>query len=688
MDKPSAEIGADVADHFLLTEAMVQAQTDASSFTKGRSYHRRGHIIDPTLRGSTLRARCHGSSGGPYAVRAKLPLAGEFAPRGRVPLGASCDCPRGGFCKHIVALYLTWIHTPEVVEVRPEISALLAERNREELVALIELMVDRQPDFELLVDLPLATPSGFPPAAPGTAAKRTVDEAAIRRQVVKLLTQGGYDEYDYRWDEGGHSQVAAELQGLREIGDRYLDACRWADAQAVYTTIADEILASDEEIYDDVADVVTHCGAVLVRILEAQADQDPGNRLSSADREELLHTIYDIWLFDQSGGVSFEFAWRERTGGAMAVWRLNDDGDLASSAPLTNIPGIILPDAIDEPQLDVPEAVTRHATLAEKTMVEGWLRELLGAPGTGATAGSPQEKRAAIQFLAILKGGEGFSDEERLAAYREAELWTDAADLLLRLNRVDEAVALAGRKLTKPYTLIAFADRLVALGGDHIGQALSLVDERLWETEGKEPGHDLAYLTWLAERYAEQGMAQEALATELRRFKIAPRLDTFQAVQTAATMPGQPPKRWPETRASLLETLEAKGVLNLLLEIALHEGRVDDAIALLKRMEQGRERPSLDGWWNIGEYQGRVAQAAEADHPDEAIRLYTLLADRAIEGRNRSHYQVAAKHLARVKHLQERQGRTEAWRSYISELRERHKRLRALKEELDALDLR
>ncbi len=101
-------------------------------------------------------------------------------------------------------------------------------------------------------------------------------------------------------------------------------------------------------------------------------------------------------------------------------------------------------------------------------MVEGWLRELLGAPGTGTTAGSPQEKRAAIQFLAILKGGEGFSDEERLAAYREAELWTDAADLLLRLNRVGEAVALAGRKLTKPYTLIAFADRLVALrGGPH-----------------------------------------------------------------------------------------------------------------------------------------------------------------------------------------------------------------------------
>ena len=105
-------------------------------------------------------------------------------------------------------------------------------------------------------------------------------------------------------------------------------------------------------------------------------------------------------------------------------------------------------------------------------------------------------------------------------------------------------------------------------------------------------------------------------------------------------------------------------------------------------MEAARSSPDLGGWWNIGEYQVRVAQAAEAEHPEEAILLYTLLAEQAIEGKNRSHYQVAAGHLARVKHLQERDGNIETWRSFITNLRERHKRLRALKEELDNLDLR
>ncbi len=692
MEKHPALIGTDVAHDFLpLTDATVKAQTDPQSFSRGRTYHRRGHIIDPTLRGSTLRARCHGSSGGPYAVRVTLPLASESAPRGRVSLTGSCDCPRGGFCKHVVALFLTWIHTPEVVHVKPEISALLAERSREELVALVELMVDRQPDFELLVDLPLPTRSGIPPAEPGTAAKRTVDEAAIRRQVVKVLSRGAYEAYDYRWDEGSDPEVAAELHGLREIGDRYLDAGRWADAQAVYTMISEEILASDEEIFDDVAEVVTACGAGLLRVLEAQVSQDPSDRLSSEDREELFRAIYEIWLFDHSGADAFAFASRGPTGGVMVVWRLHEEDALPLARPVHDIPGGILPeepDAADQRDFDVPAVVTHHATPAERAMVEGWLRDLLGPAQTGATSGSAQEKRAAIQFLATLREDEGFGDEARLAAYREAELWTDAAALLLRLNRVDEAVALAGRKIADPYALTAFADRLLSLGGDRIPQALGLVDGRLWETEGKHPGHDTAYLTWLARRYAEQGMAREALATELRRFKTAPGLATFQAVQNAATMPGQPPEVWPATRSTLLETLEAKTALGQLLEIALHEGRIADAIALLKRMEQGRARPRIDGWWSVAEYQLRVGEAAEMEFPDEAIRLYTLLAEREIEERNRSHYQVAARHLARVKHLQERQGRREAWRSFITDLRERHKRLRALKEELDALDLR
>ena len=47
-----------------------------------------------------MRAACRGSSGGPYRVEATLAVAGEG---GRNPVEYFCDCPRGGFCKHVVA---------------------------------------------------------------------------------------------------------------------------------------------------------------------------------------------------------------------------------------------------------------------------------------------------------------------------------------------------------------------------------------------------------------------------------------------------------------------------------------------------------------------------------------------------------------------------------------------------------
>jgi uncharacterized Zn finger protein len=92
------------------------------------------------------------------------------------------------------------------------------------------------------------------------------------------------------------------------------------------------------------------------------------------------------------------------------------------------------------------------------------------------------------------------------------------------------------------------------------------------------------------------------------------------------------------------------------------------------------------GWptpgWSI-----QVAAAAEADFPEEAIRIYRREADAAITARGRGNYQAAAGYLARVKDLLQRTGQGEEWTSSIAELRQRNRTLRALREELDALGL-
>src|SRR5207244_9420765 len=155
------------------------------SFRKGHDYYLHHEIVEPTLSESVLRAFCHGSSGSTYRVEATLLPAGEK--RAHKLASFSCSCPRGGFCKHLVALLLTWIHQPERFVVRSRLMARLDEKSREELLALLEQLVQRQPDIEpmveLLVELPLVTPAQEKNRA-GRGKERTVDPSTIESQVA------------------------------------------------------------------------------------------------------------------------------------------------------------------------------------------------------------------------------------------------------------------------------------------------------------------------------------------------------------------------------------------------------------------------------------------------------------------------------------------------------------------------
>ena len=88
-----------------------------------------------------------------------------------------------------------------------------------------------------------------------------------------------------------------------------------------------------------------------------------------------------------------------------------------------------------------------------------------------------------------------------------------------------------------------------------------------------------------------------------------------------------------------------------------------------------------------GSYSARVAAAAETDFPDEAVRIYQKLAEQQIAQRGRHAYQVAATYLVRVMRILEGNGRAAVWQSFIADLRQRNKSLRALREELDVLGL-
>jgi hypothetical protein len=260
------------------------------------------------------------------------------------------------------------------------------------------------------------------------------------------------------------------------------------------------------------------------------------------------------------------------------------------------------------------------------------------------------------------------------------------------MGRFDEAVGAAARHVARADTLIAFASEL--MDGEEprrVDLALDLVDGRLWEQEGKNPRDDLILLGWLAHQYTKHGETAKAFDLSRRRFEAAPSKETYDALKAAAQMPGQPDGLWERTRPAALIALRKQGGAGALIEIHLEEG---DVAAAVKALDAARKQTGALGygfatWWSpLGDLETRVAAAAEAADPDAAIRIYRRMADRQIEARDRNHYRQAADHLAQIKRIMTAAGRAEQWTADIAELRQQHKSLRALREELDALDLR
>jgi uncharacterized Zn finger protein len=125
-----------------LTLSDLQRYFHAAYFERGLNYYDRGNIFNPIRRGNTLEARCIGSMPNPYRVRSTLSAT--------VIDSTDCSCPIGGGCKHAAALLLTWVHKPEAFTAHQPFVDLLIKRSKEDLIFLIQEMIKRDPDLEML----------------------------------------------------------------------------------------------------------------------------------------------------------------------------------------------------------------------------------------------------------------------------------------------------------------------------------------------------------------------------------------------------------------------------------------------------------------------------------------------------------------------------------------------------------
>ncbi|NJM41332.1 MAG: hypothetical protein HC853_11500 [Anaerolineae bacterium] len=132
-----------------LTLKTIRNYVGDESFARGERYAQNGYISGVRKSGDTVKGTSAGSSGGPYRVQATV--------KKRNIVDSDCSCPIGGACKHVAALLITWLADPDDAPETPDPRAQLSKLSKAQLIEVIELMLEREPDLEDVLEVPLAS---------------------------------------------------------------------------------------------------------------------------------------------------------------------------------------------------------------------------------------------------------------------------------------------------------------------------------------------------------------------------------------------------------------------------------------------------------------------------------------------------------------------------------------------------
>lgn len=603
--------------------ALLPEYASAKSIQRGRDYFREGMVGALILRGNQLQADVAGSQSRPYRVEIQFNTEGVDE--------AYCTCPYDyeGWCKHIIAVLFTYAEQPAQVETRSPLAQRLATLNREQLQTLVLKLVERAPRLVDLAETTLTLLESAPEAmASGTTSTGTADAdaalqrsptpvhvGALRQQARSLLrSQSGHwaDGYDNEEDV-----VSPDLMELAEQARPFLDVGDGRAALAILEAVTDEV----RKRWDALEEVGLQPYDFLEEIdsfwIEALLDPT----LSAEERRHWIKTLVS-WEESFNGEGSYFIAVAQAA--AQQGW---DDPALERILRGETVPGGLWGD-------DPP----RYAN--EITQVRLRILERSGRDDA---------------YLNLAKA-EGF--------------YLRYALRLLKLNRVQEAVAVGLEQTLHPFDQLALAKALhergeitaaldVAERGLQRPEAAAARNTTLFVSDGQQDSERGVLAGWLRDRAIEQGQTERALAAGVIAFQEGPASATYQQLEQLAG------SRWPELKLDLLDYLRQARRPNTdtKVDIFLRENLLDDAIQAVERY---------------------VSSTALARVMDAAIQQRQRLkwviaqarrqAEPIMDGGQSSHYEDAAMWLRKAKQAYEAIGQKAEWQSYLDALCEKHQR--------------
>lgn len=525
---------------------------------------------------------------------------------------ATCTCPYtySGWCAHIVAALLAAARG-QGIEERPSLDILLADLDRGQLQHLLLRLAEDDPALAEWVESETNLARGVR-AASRSPRTRPPDLHAVRRQMIASLLHPP-DRTDRGWYIFRLGPEASQL--LEQV---------WALIRAGDgRTALDMLSAMTDECIDNWESVMEDDEGVTLDFVE--------ERLGPAWREAILSV--DLTASEREGWKAKLEAW----GSALADYADSDSFEVALRA---------LEEGWDDPAL-------QRALRGEITHPE--LME--GEP----TINGDDQNRLTAARLNIL---------ERQGRYDEylnlARAVGQVARYTVMMVRQGHAVAAADyglQHLARVDDALTLAQALREVG--HMEEAMRIAEHGI-QLEGKR-----AVLgTWLAELASGLGNAALASRAAIIAFQEEKNIASYLRVQELAG------EDWLARREDLLGRLRETRDWNLQgpVDIFLHEGLIDDAIALLDRSSY--PSPNLIS---------QVAGAAIETNPAWVIQASRKQAEAIMDAAKSGAYGTAAEWLSKAKRAYLAAGREQEWRDYLASLLEKHRRKSRLMPLLRAL---
>jgi uncharacterized Zn finger protein len=602
-----------------LTEAVIRAGANPESFARGRSYYEGGAISDTAIQGNVLTAQCEGNSVPYYQIRVELDEAGIR--------GAECSCPYefGGYCKHIVALLLTYVHQPKQFARRQPPEELLADVSREDLVVLLTKLMREQPGLYDRMAAALAAPAAK--GAAKRARRKKVDLEVYRRQVRNIMhSLDGMRSSEAYWHV---SSLVGALGEVEQSARKFLDAGDAASALEILLVLLEEAGQSAEYVDDSDG----YLGGFFDDLGQPLAEAILSQTWSEVEREKLVRRLTGLQ---------------------------RDLGDYGMDAGL-----YLALQAAQQGWAAAPATPARRASagVASSDAEADW------EDGYGEEDRDETEDEDAVYYdsdagdltdakLNVLnRQGQV---EEYLALCLEAERHLRYALKLCELDRVAEGVAHAKKHFATAEEAAELGERLREL--KYIPEALAIGERGL-----KLTGPRQRLGEWLGAVEEAQGRPAQALKAWLVAFSDSPSLETYKTLKRLAG------RSWQTLHPKVMATLRNAGASQALAEVLLYEEDWDGAILVAERR---------NAWYTEIEL---VVEGVMPHRADWAAKMSVKQAERLMVEPKSKNYPIAATWLQRAKQAYQLSGKTAAWKTYLEKVKEKYRRRPALQAQLKRL---